>query len=63
MATKAEKAAELRRLAAKGPDIGWFHSELPSAERKYAEAYAKEAYQRWSETWLLPLIDDLLPAA
>lgn len=60
--TKKQAAQELMRLARKGPATGWaFAHELTPAARKAAERYASESYRIWSQAWLIPLIEELLP--
>lgn len=60
MRTRKEKAAELMRLAVKGPDC-YAPLTIPAHERKQIDALAAEAFRCWADCWLVPLIVDLVP--
>lgn len=60
--TRKMRAAELMRLATGGPSTSWVFSELPDTKAmRHAEEYAAESYRIWSQTWLLPLLRELVP--
>lgn len=52
--TRKQKAAELLRLINQGPTIGRTESQLMMIGDVHA------ANQRWLQTWIVPLVMDLL---
>lgn len=55
--TRKQKAARLVKLAIDGPSFALNSSE---EEERYGHAAAR-LYKLWSESWLLPLIRELVP--
>lgn len=55
--TRKQKAAELLRLVEQGPSF----SHWNYAERKHPESTAKAHFKVWSESWVIPLVKELVP--
>ncbi len=63
MSTRKTKAAELLRFALKGPDgmLGFPHSPRSGTSWGTADAEATRQYRSYVDTWVLPLIVELVP--
>lgn len=62
--TRNEKAAELIGYLNRGPAFSWLPPDdlpLTGAERRMVEAHATKQFQRWCDTWVKPLVLDLVP--
>jgi hypothetical protein len=53
--TRAEAASELKERVLRGPVFSDFAGIAFTKDR------ATEEYQRWAESWVLPLIERLVP--
>jgi hypothetical protein len=56
--TRKEKAATLLDRVTKGPS---FSLGFPQSPHVACTAEAQEAYRRWADTWILPLVKELVP--
>lgn len=62
--TKKQVARDLFETAATGPSFSFTFAHvkgLTEAQREAVEAYAKEQYQIWVGSWVLPELRTLLP--
>lgn len=62
--TKATRAADVLRLAQKGPDWSITFMDRGGATREQAQLIldqVKEAYKLWASTWVTPELEELLP--
>jgi hypothetical protein len=55
--TRKQKIAELTRMIKDGPAF----SSLIMPGGQFDQSMTSEDYQRWAETWVMPLINDLVP--
>jgi hypothetical protein len=55
--TRKQKARELHKLATAGPSF----SESPIRGEEFTAEEATVQYRRWSQSWLLPLVEELVP--
>ena len=67
MKTRKENAQELMRLVSKGPDFtyatfGIHGADLTLEQRKLLQAAATADTRDWLETWVKPLVEELLKA-
>jgi hypothetical protein len=64
--TRAQSAAELLRLAKKGPDWSFTFIQLDTGiqltgeQKMRLEAHVTERYRLWADTWVVPRIEALL---
>ena len=54
--TRKHKAKKLLELATRGPHFERIDTGVPFTFKE-----AETDYRRWSESWLLPLINELVP--
>lgn len=60
--TRKEKAAEVLRLLTDGPSFGiGFPSQTINAPVNWVNGEASASFKRWSASWVLPLVCDLVP--
>lgn len=58
--TRKEKAKELLRMATNGPSFSMGFPEN-SPERDQYLKMAQDDYRRWSQSWILPKLKELIP--
>lgn len=63
MATRKDKAFTLLERAMRGPQgtLGFPHGDFSPTTWREADKASKDSYRIWSETWVLPLILELVP--
>lgn len=61
--TKKQRAAELLKRATNGPalDMTFSAAGLSDEQKQVIEAELRERYRLWSQTWLLPELNQLVP--
>lgn len=63
--TRKAKADELLELALRGPSFNLFFASdgvgVPSATIAKANKDATDTFRRWSNSWMVPLLKELVP--